>query len=170
MISLRITALVLAGTAVAAVATAQDASNEAPVGLYKLKNRSAFTAPDHSRTPFWPIGHVKKGNMGTQVVVEAGPRLNLSPEQFSVTSIVLGNPSLAIINGRAYGEGEFIRQARTARTKAADDRLRIRVTRITDGMVTLQSMDGQSINVPLRRPELNERKSDGEEELLLNDR
>lgn len=171
MIALRITALVLATTGVVCgVAAAQEEAKEAPVGLYKLKNRSSFTASEQSRPPFWPVGHVKKARGGSDVVVDSNPRPNLSSEMFNVTSIVLGNPSLAIINGRAYGEGEFLRQARDSRGKAPNERSRIRVARIVDGMVTLQSVDGQLINVPLRRPELNERRVDEEAELLLNDR
>lgn len=172
MITARISALAIAITfAGATVAPSEEVKQEesAPVGIYKLKNRSAFSSQS-SRTPFWPIGHVKRQKNQQAVVANAGPRPKFSPEMFSVTSIVLGNPSLAIINGRHYGEGEFLRFGRSSRTLAANSAYRIQVTRITDGGVTLQSSDGETVNVPLRRPELNERKPDEEAELLLNDR
>ncbi|RYD84137.1 MAG: hypothetical protein EOP84_06345 [Verrucomicrobiaceae bacterium] len=95
---------------------------------------------------------------------------------FSVTSILLGNPSLAIINGRSYGEGEYLRTSRPSATKGAapnnaivvDPSLRVRVVRIVDGLVSLRSTDGQSLDVPMRRSELNEKKADAEEEQLLS--
>lgn len=173
MITARISAIAIAITfAGATLARGEEVKQDAPepVGLYKLKNRSSFSAQNSSRTPFWPIGHVKRPKSQQAVAADAGPRPKFSPEMFSVTSIVLGNPSLAIINGRHYGEGEFLRFGRSSRTMAANSAYRIQVTRIADGGITLQSSDGETINVPLRRPELNERKPGDEAELLLNDR
>jgi len=135
-----------------------------PVSGYQLKNRSSFSAERLARAPFWPIGHVKSA--GGAPVINA-PRGRFEPEMFSVTSIVLGNPSLAIINGRAYGEGEFLRVG-GRRATTVDPRQRVRVTQITDGKISLQSGEGQTITVPLRRPELNEKRP-GEEEALLNE-
>jgi hypothetical protein len=146
-------------------ATASVAVPE-PVGSYQLKHRSSFSPPDDARPPFWPVGFVKRGR---EVTVVRTARTNLSPEMFSLTSVVVGNPSLAIINGRAYGEGEFVRiGARVPNGTAPDSRPKIRVNRINDGQVLLQTPDGQVITVPLRRPELTERKADQDSELLLS--
>ena len=140
-------------------APAQDAGQGAPAARYQLKSRSSFVVKDTGRAPFWPIGHVKRDKYVQAVAI--APTTQLDPEMFSVTSILLGNPSLAVINGRAYGEGEYLRPSRAAagakpsRVAALDSRVRVRVVRIRDGQVALQSMDGQSVVVPLRRDELN---------------
>lgn len=144
-------------------------------GLYSLKTRSFFSAPDGSRPPFWPIGfHPKKA------AEEAAPRptFQLNPDSFSVTSILQGGVSIAVINGRSYGEGEFLRLPRAPKpgqavspTSPAPINLppgvRVQVARITDGAVILRALD-QTVTVPLRRPELTERKPQ-DEELLLNE-
>jgi hypothetical protein len=166
-----IIASILASGFVALAQAADDAAAAPePIGSYQLKNRSTFSTPDNARPPFWPVGHVKSAPGVVQVT--AGARVGYSPEMFSLTSVVVGNPSLAIINGRAYGEGESIRlgaRAPGARTAAADTRQRIRVNRILDGQVVLQAPDGQILNVSLRRPELPDRKPDQESEVLSND-
>jgi hypothetical protein len=65
----------------------------------------------------------------------------------------MGSPSLAVINGRAYSEGEFVRMPKDGAA------LRVRVQSINDGSVTLQCED-QTLVVGLRRPELAERRSE----------
>ncbi|HEX8296793.1 MAG TPA: hypothetical protein VF593_10855 [Chthoniobacteraceae bacterium] len=143
---------------------------------YTLKNKSRFTASDaKQRTPFWPIGWTKRSESqlspaGRLTVV---PKVTLEPGNFKVTSILLGQPSLAIINGRTYSEGEFLRQQRaaggsaTVATSPIAPGARIRVFRINDGSVVLDYQE-QQITVPLQRPELGDRKA--EQELLLEDR
>jgi hypothetical protein len=162
--------LVLVACGAAPFAVAESETPVEPVGLYQLKSRSTFAAEESARSPFWPIGHVKRlkaADVTISTVPTEGP---ISPEMFNVTSIALGNPSLAIINGRAYGEGEIIRMGRGPQASAAAQKVRIRVTRIVDGHVTLQSAQGESLTIPLRRPELTERKADDPAELLLEDR
>ena len=56
----------------------------------------------------------------------------LDGKAFRVTSILISTgatPSLAVINGRAYSEGEFVRMPRTPGTAP----VRVRVQRINDG-------------------------------------
>jgi hypothetical protein len=140
--------------------------SDEPVPPYELKNRSTFAnAVNISRAPFWPIGYVKRAKSGPVVAaaVEA-PKVTIDASHFKVTSILLGSgttPSLAVINARAYSEGEFIRFPKTAGTTAP----RIRVQRINDGSIILQNGD-QPIVVPLQRPELNPTKP----ETLLDDK
>ena len=132
-----------------APAAPEGASADKPVekvGKYALKNRSTFQVRDESRAPFWPIGWVKGLDAPTKVQATVAPPA-LDEKSFKVTSILLGNPALAVINGRAYSEGEFLRLPKTAGP------LRVRVQRIADGMVMLQH-DKQALNVPLFRPEL----------------
>jgi hypothetical protein len=129
---------------------------------YVLKNRSKFDDPGASaRVPFWPVGWTKQKQNSTVVPVAAEPKVTLDEKSFRVSSILISSgttPSLAVINGRAYGEGEFLRSP-----KGSSARTRIRVERINDGTVTID-YDDQKIVVPLRRPELNQHKP--EDELL----
>jgi hypothetical protein len=138
----------------------------AAVPPYELKNRSKFTnAAENARAPFWPIGWVKRKVGVTAPVdqVSAGPRVQLDGKNFKVTSILLGSgstPSLAVINGRAYSEGEFLRIPKGGAVPAT----RIRVQRINDGSVVLQNAD-QIVVASILRPELSNKKS---EELVLD--
>jgi hypothetical protein len=150
---------------------------EAPVEPYQLKNRSTFNSPpDAARAPFWPIGWVPRGKGTTVATAQAAPKIALDEKMFRVTSILLGSgttPSLAVINNRAYSEGEFIKMPRAAAAVAAvtgkpvAPATRIRVQRITDGSVVLQRED-QTITLALQRPELAQRKA--EEPLLEEER
>ncbi len=141
------------------------------VEAYVPKAHSSFSIPESSRAPFWPIGWTPQK---AEHVVAAAPKVTLNPEMFSVTSILTGNPSLAVINGRAYGEGEALRTPRAGKGDGAVPRgstppaARIFVQRILDGQVTLRA-DNQTVTVPLRRPELSERKPEAEEQLLSLD-
>jgi hypothetical protein len=127
---------------------------------YELKKRSAFNLPETTRPPFWPIGWVKKNTTAT-VAAPSGPRVNLDEKNFAVTSILTGNPSLAVINGRSYTEGEYLRSKGKGQP-------RIRVLRIYDGFVQLQCED-QVVSPKLRREELEPKKAGATEELLLDD-
>jgi hypothetical protein len=168
----------LASLLCVATGRADTAPADTKVPAYVLKNRSAFTpvADDH-RAPFWPIGWVKRKPMtvasaAPALVVEA-PKIVLDAKNFKVTSILLGSPALAIINGRTYSEGEFLRTPRAAVAPVAAGAApapaapRIRLYRINDGSVALQCQE-QIITVALQRPELAQRKADAE--LLLEDR
>lgn len=134
---------------------------------YQLKKRSEFTGgTETSRAPFWPIGWVKRSVAAPTAQpqqVPAAPRVLLDGKDFKVTSILLGagsTASFAVINGRAYSEGEFLRMPKGSATALA----RVRVQRITDGSVVLQNAD-QTLVAALIRPELSERRP---EELLLD--
>src|SRR5688572_22292617 len=133
---------------------------------YELKHKSSFTTlGENDRAPFWPIGFSKRKVVATptettRVAVE-GPKVVLEEKNFKVTSILLGNPSLAIINGRTYSEGEFLRMPRPAAATAATATpiplgARVRLYRINDGSVVLQNQD-QLLTVTLARPELVQR-------------
>lgn len=155
-------------------------AEEAPATpSYELKNRSTFTAAEDARAPFWPIGFAKRAKV-TQTAAVAAPvvqKVALDPSQFKITSILLGSPSLAVINGRAYGEGEFLKAVKAAATPGvtpvavpaqppAQPPARIRIQQITDGSVVLQCGD-QSLTVPFHRPGLAAKTN---RELSLEDR
>lgn len=136
-----------------------------PVPPYELKNKSSFANPvDITRAPFWPIGWVKRARTGPTMAAQQveAPKVTIDASQFKVTSILIGSgatPSLAVINGRAYSEGEFLRMPKTGGPAP-----RIRVQRISDGTVALQN-GNQTLTAPLQRPELSNPKP----EILLND-
>ena len=139
-------------------------SNE-PVPPYELKNRSSFANPvDMTRAPFWPIGWLKRAKNSTMVAAQqVEPKIALDAKSFRVTSILIGSgttPSLAVINGRAYSEGEFIRMPKTPGVASP----RVRVHRITDGSVILENAN-QTLVAALARPELSNPKP----EALLKD-
>jgi hypothetical protein len=145
-------------------APAADAAKTEAVPAYELKNKSKFGAADPSaRAPFWPIGWVKRPKGAAPLVAApVAPKVLVDEKAFKVTSILIGSgttPSLAVINGRAYSEGEFLRMP-----KGTNPPVRIRVQRINDGTVILQNAD-QVLVAALARPELSEKKS---EELLLD--
>jgi hypothetical protein len=147
----------------AALAFAEDPAKpaetpSAPATLYKLKNTSSFVVPAGSRVPFIPIGWVRRA--GSTAVV-AAQNVELDESAFRVTSVLLGSPALAVINGRSYEEGQFVRMPRTG------PQVRVLVYRIRDGQVLLQ-VEGKVIPVELKRQELNERKT--EESVLSEDR
>lgn len=157
-----IAALLLGAAAARAGDAAPDKADALP--CYQLKNRSVFANVDDSaRPPFWPIGWVKRKNLPPgQVQAPAAPKVVVDERAFKVTSILVGSgttPSLAVINGRAYTEGEFLRMP-----KGATPQPRIRVQQITDGTVLLQNAD-QTMVASLHRAELSSHRS---EELLLD--
>jgi len=139
---------------------AEDANGKASVTRYELKNRSSFNLPDSTRPPFWPIGWVKRGASAAPVRMPTGPRYVLDEKNFAVTSILTGNPSLAVINGRSYAEGDVLRMPK------GSGGVRIRVARIYDGYVQLR-LDDQIISPKLRRDEIEPKKAT--EELLLDE-
>jgi hypothetical protein len=128
--------------------TAKPATDIEP---YELKNKSSVSIPAGTRPPYWPIGWRPNG-APVQAAVPKGP--NIDASYFKVTSILIGNPSLALINGRSYEEGQFIRMPRGST-------IRPRVFRILDGNVEVQ-IDTQTLNVPLVRPKLNDPKGDSD--------
>lgn len=152
-------------------AAAADAGKVKP---YQLKKRSAFaTLSEDSRIPFWPIGW-KKPKPGEVVTADVAQvhslKVDINEKQFKVSSILLGEPSFAIINGRTYGEGDFVRLPRPAtagNSAPSAPSARVRVYRIDDGCVQLQHQD-EVFTIALQRPELAQRT--GEEDLLLEDR
>ena len=168
-----IVALLASATALHAVSPKPEAPKPEepkmdPPPPYVLKKRSSFTAPaDVQRAPFWPIGWVKHRAGTVIAATQEAPlptaKVTLDAKNFRVTSILLGTgttPSLAVINGRAYSEGEFLRMPKTPGSLP----VRIRVQRINDGNVILQNAD-QTLVANLSRTELQQKKP---EELLLD--
>jgi hypothetical protein len=149
--------LLFCGTA---LIRAQDVrAGKSNMTRYELKTRSSFNLPESTRPPFWPIGWAKRGATAAPVRMQTGPRYVLDEKNFSVTSILTGNPSLAVINGRSYAEGDVLRMPKGSG-------VRIRVARIYDGIVQLR-LDDQVVSPKLRREEIEPKKAT--EELLLDE-
>lgn len=138
-------------------AEAKPAEPAAKPPRYELKTKSTFDVSESMRAPFLPIGWVKPAP--NTPVIQQQQQVTLDPTGFRLTSLLLGNPSLAVINGRSYEEGQFLRLPRTG------PQVRVQLYRIGDGQVWLK-MDDKLFIVPLKRPELGERKPD---ETLLNE-
>lgn len=167
-IAMAATGTLCAQEAPATAAPAAPATEPVATAGYKLKNRSAYTLPAETRSPFWPLGWRKVAGVQNQETVY----VKLDPNQFVVSAILLGPPSLAVINGKHYEEGEYLRMPRpqTAEAAAALAKMpRIRVARIVDGSVMLDS-GGQQVMVPLRRAETLGGQRQQEELVPVQDR
>jgi hypothetical protein len=152
-------------------AQAEEQSSKTPG--YQLKNRSAFSAPDDTRAPFWPIGWTKRVAQAAPVATAAPvvAKTLIDPNNYKITSILLGSPSLAVINGRAYEEGEYLKTPRSKEALPPQGSQpappRIRVQQIGDNAVVLQCAD-QQVTVNFNRPGLAAKGPN--RELLLEDR
>ena len=153
------------GLLCAATLRAEDAAAAAKIEPapepYELKNRSSFAcAGQDARAPFWPIGWVHRKGASPSMNRTSAPKETLDAKNFRVTSILLGSgaaTSLAVINGRAYSEGEFLKMPRPTAVAAvaapgAPPPIRTRVQRIGDGFIILQR-EGLAVTVPLYRAE-----------------
>ena len=118
-----------APAAAPAQATPAPAAAPAPTAPREVKitNRSTFD-PDGltKRSPFIPIGYVRATKAAEREVI-----MDVRPEMFAVTAIMLGDPSLAIINGKDRGIGDRI-PLNPGGTEF------VIVRRISDGQVTLE--------------------------------
>ena len=85
--------------------SAKPALPEKNTPALELKTKSSFAVQPGSRNPFLPIGW-KGAPVVAQVVA---PKAMTAADAFRLTSILLGSPSLAVINGRTYEEGQMIR-------------------------------------------------------------
>ena len=153
---MKTTFLTLIATAFSAsFALAADGASAAPAlptkahTRYELKHKSAVQIPPGTRSPFLPIGWVKP--IGGAAPIDNRP--SADEGMFRVSSILIGPPTLAVINNRTYEEGQFMRMPKTG------PQLRVRVYRILDGKVLLQ-VDNNFLTVPLRRGTLNEKKTE----------
>jgi hypothetical protein len=97
-------------------------------GAYRPSTRSTFIPPEKGRNPFWPIGFVPRA----KTAVAEEQVLRIPVEQYKLTTVILDNPSIAVINGKDYIPGQFL----TFSTPTGTAKLLI--TKIEDGAVTVQ--------------------------------
>lgn len=99
------------------------------------ENHSTFE-PSDARNPFVPIGYVRP----TPTLPE-DKHPDIRPDMFKVTAILLGEPSIAIINRKEYAVGDVISIGTESVTVQA----------IKDGNVTLRTTKGKAVTVGLRK-------------------
>ena len=119
------------------------AAAHANAGEFQLKNRSTFEAGAAAHNPFWPIGWVKS-SVAAAPGAESQSAATLKAENFVVSSILLNEPPLAVVNGKEMAEGEVIAMNVDSKT------LLIQLASVQDGQVVLRYR-GQNIVVPLHR-------------------
>ena len=137
--------IALAIAAAGAPAFSADGEKQSPL---EVKNRSSFNIRAGTRVPFWPIGWSKEKAV---VVAPLSPvqamAFQIQPNHFIVSSIMLAHPPLATINGRAFGEGEFLP------VRGGGQPVRVVVKAIRDGGVWLDQ-SGHQVFVPMKRQQL----------------
>jgi hypothetical protein len=126
-----------AGKAAPTVETKPAAS-----AAYTPKTRSVFNAVADQHNPFWPIGWVKLANENADSASQTMPRA----EDFAVTTILLNDPPMAVINGKDMAEGEV------ASMPINGQNVVVQLMAVQDGRVVLR-WENQTIVVPIRRNE-----------------
>lgn len=148
MSTLRFTILVALATGPCALAadSTKPALPQKTVPALEVKAKSSFELGAGARNPFLPIGW-----KGSAVVTKVTTKKHATPaEAFRVTSILVGSPSLAVINGRSYEEGQMIRMPKDPKANPNLPAPRAKLFRIGDGVVQIQ-LEDQMIVVPLKR-------------------
>ena len=141
--------MVRAGDATAAAAAKAAPvvdTNPAPGAAatgYAPKNKSVFTAAENDHNPFWPIGWVKM-----EAISDGDNSAPLIPraEDFSVTTILLNDPPMAVINGKDMAEGEV------AALSVNGAPVVVQLMAVQDGRVILR-WQNQNLIVPIHRQE-----------------
>lgn len=126
----------------AATVTGTNAGTDADTGAYVPKTKSVFTATANDHNPFWPIGWVKSE------AISSGDEAPINPhcEDFNVTTIMLNDPPMAVINGKDMALGEVAALSVNGRT------VMVQLMDVQDGKVVLR-WQNQNLVVPLHRDE-----------------
>jgi len=139
-------------TLACAVARAGDANTTAPVvdtsataiAAYTPKTKSVFTATAAQHNPFWPIGWVKTADDSD--TADSVAAVIPHTEDFVVTTIMLNEPAMAVINGKDMAEGEI------AALPINGQNVVVQLMAVQDGRVILR-WQNQNIVVPIHRDE-----------------
>lgn len=97
---------------------------------YVLVHKSSYSSPSTTRNPFWPIGWTPSAPVAAPEAVVAAPTVRA--EDFTVTSVSMDFPPLAVINKRTYGVNDRI--LINGAVKGGEF---VTVRQITDGVVVL---------------------------------
>ena len=104
--------------------------------------KSLFTASASDHNPFWPIGWVKMESASA----DSGASLIPRATDFAVTSILLNEPPMAVINGKEMAEGE------TAALPVNGQPVIVQLMAVQDGRVILR-WQNQALVVVIHRQE-----------------
>jgi hypothetical protein len=124
-------------------ASATVDTQPASPAIYTPKKKSVFTATEQQHNPFWPIGWVKIESQRTDATSPVVPRAG----DFIVTTILLNEPPMAVINGKDMAEGEV------AALPVQGQNVVVQLMAVQDGRVILR-WENQNILVPIHRDEL----------------
>jgi len=124
-------------------ATSGTTASGSAASEYAPKSKSVFTGSANEHNPFWPIGWIKTENYSTSDTAPYVPRA----EDFSVTTIMLNEPPMAVINGKDMAEGEI------ASLNVGGQPVVVQLMAVQDGRVTLR-WQNQSITVGIHRNEI----------------
>jgi hypothetical protein len=114
----------------------------ADTAVYTPKRKSTFGATPTEHNPFWPIGWVKLQND----TADSGAPMVPHAEDFVVTTILLNEPPMAVINGKDMAEGEV------AAMPVNGQNVVVQLMAVQDGRVILR-WENQNIVVPIHRDE-----------------
>jgi hypothetical protein len=129
--------------AVIAACAPSDARAQNAPGEFKLKNRSSFDISGEAHNPFWPIGWAKSQPLALPATL-APAEIKLNADDFSVTSILLNEPPIAVINGKELAEGEMIQM------QVGAQKFIVQLASVQDGRVVLRYLN-KNLVVPFRR-------------------
>ena len=105
-------------------------------------HKSVFTASANDHNPFWPIGWVKM-----ESVADSAAPVIPHADDFAVTSILLNEPPMAVINGKEMAEGE------TTTIPLNGQPVMVQLMAVQDGRVILR-WQNQNLIVPIHRQEV----------------
>lgn len=121
---LLLSAAILAGSAFAE----EKAAPPAPKPGYTPAAKSAFNIKGITRNPFEPIGFVPGVADAIKVDIPV-----VTPDMFKVSSIIVGSPGVAVINGKDFAEGEFV--------PVPGQQTKVQLIKVSDGQITLRHPD-----------------------------
>jgi hypothetical protein len=133
-----------AGAPTAQNAPAVDTTSTAAPALL-AKTHSDFAVHTDAHNPFWPIGWVKTEAISSLTTDSASayvPKI----EDFNVSTIMLSEPRMAVINGKDMAEGEI------ASLPAAGQTVVVQLVAVQDGRVILR-WQNQPLTIAIHRDE-----------------
>jgi hypothetical protein len=127
----------------AAKGNAKPDADAKSANAYATRTKSVFSAPANAHNPFWPIGWVNvESSSSANAVAVVIPH----SEDFRVSSILLSEPPMAVINGKGMAEGEI------ASLDVNGQSVMVQLIAVQDGRVIIR-WQNQNLIVPLRRNE-----------------
>jgi hypothetical protein len=128
----------------ARAARAKAAADAAAAAAAPAPHKSVFMATASDHNPFWPIGWVK--TEAASANADAPPPMMPHAEDFTVTTILLNSPPMAVINGKEMEEGEIVA------FPIGGQQVTVQLMAVQDGRVILR-WQNQNIVVALHRDE-----------------